>query len=269
MTNKHKKHGHKKYTAVPTGLYPRYVPEKLPCHWGNKPIMTIGTGVLFAGGFSRGAVHSDNMLLVDLAGNGYRNGIYSTIGNFESVNKIKGSREYINLPIADYDVPTMGFEFWYEFADDIKSYLESGKNVLIACDGGHGRTGLVLSILYGILTGDIFPVETLKAIYCREIIETNDQEEYVYCMLDKKVYIPKVYDYRFIDNYNYADSYNFPSDKQAWFLIPDTKEDKKQDDKKQDDKNNNASCLSCKMIFSKDDLYHGYCVDCIGGLAND
>jgi protein-tyrosine phosphatase len=280
MTNKHKKNHNK--NILDKGLnspikpiYNTVKPVYKACHHGNVIIMGMGKGILYAGGFSRGAQHKENMLLIDLTGSEYKKNVYTTSNEFNSIQMIKNDgRDYINLPIKDYDIPCMDFSFWYSFASDIKNYLLSGKDILIACDGGHGRTGTVLSILWGILNNDLHPIESLKKVYCSEIVETIEQEEYIKCMINKEVYIPVQrynsyieYSYKNLPEYNYGSltDYNYPYKSLKDDCIkPDVKPLDDNFNPFDDTTYNVTECLNCHLIFSKDDLYHGYCTDCIG-----
>ena len=84
----------------------------------------------------------------------------------------------------DYGVLAAGREFWEAFADGIAKE----KKVLIHCDGGHGRTGTAVACLMTVALG-IHGGEAIRRVreaYCREAIETKEQEQYVRSMTQKK-----------------------------------------------------------------------------------
>jgi protein-tyrosine phosphatase len=83
------------------------------------------------------------------------------------------------LHIRDYGVPVWGRDFWLSFAQDVKRILDDGKSVLVGCVGGHGRTGMVLAILLGVLTDVVDPIQYVRDTYCVDAIETVAQERYV------------------------------------------------------------------------------------------
>jgi protein tyrosine/serine phosphatase len=86
--------------------------------------------------------------------------------------------QFINRPIVDFSVPNNK-----EMVDnilDVTRLLSEGKNVLIHCAGGSGRTGLVVA---GVLRqcGIADPIvwaRQVKSTY----VETNQQEEFVFAL---------------------------------------------------------------------------------------
>lgn len=55
-------------------------------------------------------------------------------------------------------------------------------DIVINCVGGHGRTGTALAIigvLGGVLPADTCPVKAVRAMYCQEAVETEDQLDYI------------------------------------------------------------------------------------------
>ena len=94
----------------------------------------------------------------------------------------------LHLYIKDFDIPNdMKDYHWLALAEDIEAIMREGKDVLIACQGGHGRTGMVVAIIARILRPDITgldPITWLRKHYCQEVVETQSQINYVYDMLD-------------------------------------------------------------------------------------
>jgi hypothetical protein len=61
--------------------------------------------------------------------------------------------------------------------------LEKGGTVAVSCHGGHGRTGLLLAVLYGKLTGSQEPVEEMRKWHCDQAVETHEQKKFVHKFL--------------------------------------------------------------------------------------
>lgn len=60
---------------------------------------------------------------------------------------------------------------------EVCAMLRSGKRVLIACTGGHGRTGTLLAAVIALLCPDFAdPVGHIREIYCHEAVEGRLQE---------------------------------------------------------------------------------------------
>jgi len=65
-------------------------------------------------------------------------------------------------------------------------YLNNKKKVIINCFGGHGRTGLVLCCVMGKLKPEISDIiKYCRDIYCKQIIESLKQAEFVFKFLNK------------------------------------------------------------------------------------
>jgi hypothetical protein len=118
------------------------------CHYGNKVIFkSPGGGVLYAGGVTRGLKLPDNLetICIDMRA---INRIVNT-SPLRSLSEYTPAYNFINLPIIDMHIPTWQDDFWLDLAVDLETWLNYGKDVLVYCDGGHGRTGLFLSIIVG------------------------------------------------------------------------------------------------------------------------
>lgn len=166
--------------------------KKVECHTGHHPIVTwfddndAELGTLYAGGWTRGANPPDDWVVIDLAGGGYS--VYGeriddqTGGLFPSTAQLKGKKQRIlHLGIRDYDIPDFSVKFWKNFGEEVASVLQAGDNILVACTGGHGRTGLVVAILSAIFLEEARtePVKWLRTKYCHHVVETIQQEDYV------------------------------------------------------------------------------------------
>ena len=90
--------------------------------------------------------------------------------------------EILYYPIHDFEVlPTDVLE---ELVAKILLCLDKGKKVGIFCQGGHGRTGYVASVILGKL-GVEDPIRFLRKHYCKKAVESNIQIEHIAKVLDK------------------------------------------------------------------------------------
>jgi hypothetical protein len=155
------------------------------CHTGNTIVGTINKGgTFYCGGWSRGAKPELSWAVIDLAGTFYRPAPKASAPGFEKTLAMLDEKAgpVLNLFIQDFGVPTWKPEVWDVLSFEVKALLEAGTNVLVACTGGHGRTGMVVAIL-GKLLGfcdQDDPIKWIRKIHCEEAVETWEQEEYVY-----------------------------------------------------------------------------------------
>lgn len=173
-----------------------YVPfKKAQCHSAENLVFTYGKGGVYAGGWSRGA-KAAGYNVIDLTAAEYRRqGAGSSVvaRNTSANSAFAGAldnatpKAWLDLYIQDYGIPyDLDAEFWSNLADDVRNLLDNGENVLVCCTGGHGRTGLVVSILLGLIRPDLIgscPIQTVRDIYCENCVETREQAEYVYLNL--------------------------------------------------------------------------------------
>jgi len=85
--------------------------------------------------------------------------------------------------VRDFTPPSM--EQMDVIVSYIKTIISMGKKVVVACLGGHGRTGTVLAVWAG-LNGVKNPVEYVRRVYCPRAVETPEQEEFVYKYLRER-----------------------------------------------------------------------------------
>lgn len=151
----------------------------LSCHQGNTKLLSCGRGEggsLFIGGWSRGADHPDDMTVFDLTG--------------VSASKTHYGH-YYQIAIEDFDTPSWSLFFWESMAMTIYDELSRG-DVLIACTGGHGRSGLFATVISYILRSkryvtmpdkdvlDSDPLAWIRVVHCHQAVETLSQELCVY-----------------------------------------------------------------------------------------
>lgn len=85
---------------------------------------------------------------------------------------------HIKYLIRDMDVPAYPSEF-KELVLWVRSKLLQGLKVHVGCVGGHGRTGTFLVALYTACTGNTDGIDYVRKNYCREAVETVEQEQYL------------------------------------------------------------------------------------------
>jgi len=89
-------------------------------------------------------------------------------------------------------VPHLGRYFWDCLMSDIEKLAEKrGElDLLVICEGGHGRTGTALAILcslWGLIPKKTDPVEWVRRHYCERAVETERQLDYIEEITQRKV----------------------------------------------------------------------------------
>lgn len=178
---------------------------KKDCHTGNTAIYTEpGGGTLYIGGWNNRAVFNENVHVIDLTGTEHKFRELATA--FDNVSESflpfvqTTAAGWLSLPFPDMGVPSniTTYQQWAGIAGIIKGILGNGTDVLVACLGGHGRSGIFCSIVGYILGNQsnpdwASPVAHLRAIHCHDAVETYKQEEYVYQILGLNIPISTVY----------------------------------------------------------------------------
>jgi hypothetical protein len=156
-----------------------------------------GKGGLYAGGFTRG-VDINGYYVIDLTGNRYKSRrdeieVYDkpSLSAFTTVLSVEDAvmepKGWLSLPIEDMKAPEYSIKVWAALAEDVVKLINKEEKVVIACLGGHGRTGVACAILGYILApthvGDN-PVEWIRKIHCDEAVETISQVDYVFKTLE-------------------------------------------------------------------------------------
>lgn len=124
-------------------------------------------------------------LIIDLAGVVTIPNVTSFISaassaKFKELSKYVGKEkelpsEVLRLYWTDMGVPPVGLEFWQQL------WAKLPEKTVIACMGGHGRTGTCLAA-FMIANGVDFysAVETVRKEHCEKAIETLGQEKYLH-----------------------------------------------------------------------------------------
>lgn len=176
--------------------------NKWNCHTGNVLVFKKDGVSVFAGGSSRSAEPSEVNVVLDLA----------EIGKYKDFTKPAklswrdfipdgwNSKEKLLVPppppepptvlslkIADMHAPLdVPKEFWIALWEDLKA--RAPISVLVMCQGGHGRTGVVLTCLLGASKfklgldengHKVNPIIWLRDEYCENAVES--EEQLVYC----------------------------------------------------------------------------------------
>lgn len=189
-------------------LSPTTTHAKSECHTGNVPVFTYGKGQLYAGGWNRGMTLMPNSIMIDLTGQnsgkltaaGSMLKVYNEVSKslflnvLKTYNPVLANTKWLSFEIKDMNVPDFGEDVFDALVEVLKQQMDEGVDVLLGCLGGHGRTGLVLSILVKKmrpdLLGDLDPVTWVRQNYCQETTETDAQIDYVFNMFDDLRVIP-------------------------------------------------------------------------------
>lgn len=190
---------------------------KVACHSGNVSVMyyPVLESNLYCGGWSRGA-NSEGLVVIDLTGSEPIDGVGPIRALNESakkefakvieLNQAERSLPWLSFKVKDFGVPDVERETWAELADAILNLMKQGHSVLLACNGGHGRTGTAAAIICHMLNNSVGdPVEYIRSVYCNSAVETYEQHKYVnkMCGLDVPKDIGYKHEYK-TTYYNYG-----------------------------------------------------------------
>lgn len=177
--------------------------KKVKCHTGNTVIyQEPNGGSLMIGGWSNDAVVTHNTHVIDLTGLEHKFYEIPTAydkRSMEFMPFLNTCAGWLSLPFPDFGTPSLkSYEQWHGIAMIIQKILQSGTDVLVACHGGHGRSGLFCAIvgyILGINSNRSWssPVEHIRKIHCVEAVETIAQEKFVYDVLGLSIQIAHVY----------------------------------------------------------------------------
>lgn len=157
-----------------------------PCHKGTISVFTdpVSGVKIKAGGDMRGVVVSPSDLLLDCGARFYSK-------SYPEVLENKNPIIIVNIPNGE--IPRLSLEFWKDLVDVIRAQKQ---DTLIACIGGHGRTGTCLSILaflMGIKEAQINPIEFIRKSYCKKAVENRKQFKYIQELLNLKLEEPSLH----------------------------------------------------------------------------
>jgi len=185
---------------------------------------------LFAGGWSRSA-DTKGMAVIDLTGDrdidqspvftALNSSAETAFSNIIELNTTERALPWLSFKVKDFGTPNVKPETWRMLADTVLELTRNGTSVLVCCQGGHGRTGMVVSILCYLMNPSIGdPVKYVRSVYCNSAVETYAQHEYVCKMLG----LPKPDDIGYKHEYkaaNYVTPYagkggNVDADEKWW-----------------------------------------------------
>ena len=174
------------WTPTSTPSHTPYTSYK-ECHKGTIKVFQSKKGVtLYGGGTTRDASSYNIDIIFDLA-----NGFKSSSGDWKLPEhwktKLAPPPTVIDMYVRDQDSPSdrADAQFWQGLWQDLiaeKDIRGHNLNVLVACQGGHGRTGTVLSCLImaaGVIPAKNDPITWLRERYCEKAVESQDQIDYI------------------------------------------------------------------------------------------
>lgn len=178
---------------------------KKNCHTGNTLVYRESQGGgLYIGGWNQEAYFDSNFHVIDLTGAEHK--FVFQAEAFDDISQKfmpfmnKAYAGWLSLPFPDYGVPRniSTYEQWEGIALTIQEILRNGTDVLVACHGGHGRSGLFCAIV-GYILGHATnkewanPVVHIRKIHCDSAVETLEQEKFVYNVLGLRIQISRTY----------------------------------------------------------------------------
>lgn len=84
----------------------------------------------------------------------------------------------ILFPIPDMRVPSDPAQF-KKLLEWLAVQLAAKRKVHVGCIGGHGRTGLVLSALVNVITGEKDAISYVRESYCKKAVESVEQIDFL------------------------------------------------------------------------------------------
>ena len=192
MSKKTKKKNKKRWPKVKMPSLPNYQATK--CHTANNLLFSMKTensGELFLGGWSRGASIKKNMLAIDLTGTKTLSDDIKAMdprttkafAKTLKADKIDNTSGILQLFIPDGEIPYWDDKIWLILAKEIKTQLLTGKDIMICCLGGHGRTGIAAAIIAHLIDSEMAtnnPVQWVRDLYCEKAVENKIQIDYIH-----------------------------------------------------------------------------------------
>lgn len=175
------------------------------CHTGNTELYREPNGgKLMIGGWNQGAHFDWNTHVIDLTGNERK--FYEMPTAYDETSRqflaFTGQlyAGWLSLPFPDFKTPqnlTTRAQ-WEGIAGIISNILKKGNDVLVACHGGHGRSGLFCAIVCYLLAVNkdrswSSPVEKIRKLHCDDAVETLSQEKFVYDVLGLDIKITRTF----------------------------------------------------------------------------
>lgn len=138
------------------------------CYESHPPLKIPGTDLVIYGGSCLHPVVTDADVYI-----GFDFGMRFTGRNWPW----KTGEEFL-FEIQDMSVPKHPEEF-KKLVEWTAQQLRDGKKVHAGCIGGHGRTGLFLSALVNVMSGEKDAISYVRKAYCERAVETKSQIDFL------------------------------------------------------------------------------------------
>ena len=173
----------RKYESKKTPVAAKYN----PCHTDGTLVFEKDGVSFYAGKFSHVSSRSYD-LIIDLSGSVTQKvralGLRGKVAEF--ANDL--AAQILGVSWPDYGVIKWDRGLFEQLLEAIKN--DKLETVYVCCVGGHGRTGTMISILAGlsgVIPKDECPVEWLRKKYCENVVESQEQLDYVAAITGLKV----------------------------------------------------------------------------------
>ena len=170
-----------------------------PCHEGMHSLGFIGNAELMIGRESAArsweqARDGKIGLIIGLLGDAYPQG--NIVGMNDKAKGLGLHELLVTTPVVpniwirwpDFGVVPFDKDWWLRLLDIIDKVDGA---VLLYCMGGHGRSGTAAAILCslsGLIPGDQDPVHWVREKYCKKVVESDVQVEYIEAITGRKVH---------------------------------------------------------------------------------
>lgn len=112
--------------------------------------------------------------------------VYLPYGFYGDGIAFKRDKPIIYFPVDDMKAPPK--EPLKQVIHTLTKYLKDGKKVGISCQGGHGRTGTILALMWGLShPSDKDPVGSIRALGCKKWAESREQINFIHEYLNLEV----------------------------------------------------------------------------------
>jgi hypothetical protein len=149
------------------------------CHKGTHKIFTSGNLTVHAGGLNRDVKLWPEALWLNCTGSRVGGPPFEIYGFTPQIFRTAVQREIV-IDWPDYSTPEMARNFWNTLQQEFTLMAAPGPlDVIVFCDGGHGRTGTALAVLLALYGITNTPIAFVRDTYCEFAIETIKQEYYV------------------------------------------------------------------------------------------
>jgi protein-tyrosine phosphatase len=180
-------------SRTPESKWPTYTPSTTTsyayekCHEGNILVFKHENISVYGGGSSRGLQIWEDSFMIDMGDQVDEKYVEFAGCYYPELFTLK----LIKVACKDYNVPNIGATFWSRLVDILKrESADKPIKVICCCMGGHGRTGMALSILASLLEvvpADACPVTWVREHYCKNAVEAYKQLKYIEEVTGRKV----------------------------------------------------------------------------------